>query len=72
MLNSVVQSFKVITSGSSTTVKPYSDTNLVSQIGSDLTYTPTGITITPQYGLMIKPSSYSQGNTIDEITIEVQ
>ena len=72
MIASVAQSFKVLTSGSSTTIKAYSDTNLVTQIGSDLTYTPTGITITPQYGIMIKPSSYSQGNTIDEITIEVQ
>jgi hypothetical protein len=72
MLASVAQSFKVITSGSATTVKAYSDTDLVTQIGSDLTYTPTGITITPQYGIMIKPSSYSQGNTIDEVTIEVQ
>jgi hypothetical protein len=72
MLASVTQSFKVLTSGSSTTIKAYSDTDLVTQIGSDLTYTPTGVTITPQYGLMIKPSSYSQGNTIDEITIEVQ
>ena len=71
LVSSVVQSFKVTTSGSNTTIKAYSDTELVTQIGSDLTYTPTGITITPQHGIMIKPSTYSQGNTIDEITIEV-
>ena len=70
IVSTVINSLKVTTSGSSTTTKIYSDANLVSQIGSDLTYTPTGVTITPNYGIMVKPSSYSQGNTIDEITIE--
>jgi hypothetical protein len=71
IVSTVVSSLKVTTSGSSTTTKIYSDTDLVTQIGSDLTYTPTGVTITPNYGIMVKPSSYSQGNTIEEITIEV-
>lgn len=74
---SVIQSFKVIissinpgkTSGTAT-IKPYSDTALSTQIGSDLTYTPTGVAINAKYGIMVKPSSYSQGTTIDEITIE--
>jgi hypothetical protein len=70
IVSTVVNSLKVTTSGSSTTTKVYSDTNLVTQIGSDLTYTPTGVTIAPNYGIMVKPSSYSQGNTIEEITIE--
>ena len=71
IVSTVVNSIKVTTSGSNTTTKIYSDTNLVTQIGSDLTYTPTGVTVTPQYGIMVKPSSYLQGNTIEEITIEV-
>jgi hypothetical protein len=71
IVSTVVNSIKVTTSGSGTTTKIYSDTNLVTQIGSDLTYTPTGVTVTPQYGIMVKPSSYLQGNTIEEITIEV-
>jgi hypothetical protein len=71
IVSTVVNSLKVTTSGSSTTTKIYSDTNLVNQIGADLTYTPSGVTIAPNYGIMIKPSSYSQGNTIDEITIEI-
>jgi hypothetical protein len=52
------------------TIKPYSDTNLSTQIGSDLTYTPTGVAINARYGIMVKPSAYSQGTTIDEISIE--
>jgi hypothetical protein len=73
----VIQSFRVIISSinpgktsATATIKPYSDTNLSTQIGSDLTYTPTGVAINAKYGIMIKPSSYSQGTTIDEITIE--
>ena len=74
---SIVQSFKVIISAinpsktsATATVKAYSDTDLSTQIGSDLTYTPTGVAINAKYGIMIKPSTYSQGNTIDEISIE--
>lgn len=71
LISNVVKSFKVTTSSSQTTIKVYSDSSMVSQIGSDLTYTPTGVAINPQYGIMIKPSTYSQGNSIDEISIEV-
>jgi len=77
LVASVVQSFKVIISSinpaktsATATIKPYSDTNLSTQIGSDLTYTPTGVAINAKYGIMVKPSSYSQGTTIDEISIE--
>jgi hypothetical protein len=73
----IVQSFKVIISSinpgktsATATIKPYSDTNLSTQIGSDLTYTPTGVAINARYGIMVKPSAYSQGTTIDEISIE--
>ena len=76
-VSSIVQSFKVIISAinpsktsATATIKAYSDTNLSTQIGSDLTYTPTGVAINAKYGIMIKPSTYSQGNTIDEISIE--
>jgi hypothetical protein len=70
MVSSVIQSFKVVTSGTSVTTTPYSDTSLATQIGSGLTHTPTGIAINARYGIMIKPSSYNQGNSIEEITIE--
>lgn len=70
MVASVIQSFKVVTSGTSVTITPYSDTSLATQIGSGLTHTPTGIAINARYGIMVKPSSYNQGNSIEEITIE--
>ena len=77
LVASVIQSIRVIVSSvnpaktsATVTVKPYSDQNLSTQIGADLTYTPTGVAINAKYGIMVKPSSYSQGTTIDEITIE--
>jgi hypothetical protein len=70
MVASVIQSFKVVTSGTSVTITPYSDTSLATQIGSNLTHTATGIAINARYGIMVKPSSYNQGNSIEEITIE--
>ncbi len=76
-VGSVIQSFKVIVSAvnpnktsATTTIKAYSDTNLTNQIGTDLTYTPTGVAISAQYGIMVKPSTYQQGTTIDEVSIE--
>jgi hypothetical protein len=43
---------------------------MTSQIGSDLTYTPSSPTTTKKFGLMISPSTYNQGSTIASTTIE--
>lgn len=59
----VIKALLVRTNGEQITVKPYSDTNLVSQIGEDLVYTATGAEITPKFGITISPSSYGQGTT---------
>jgi len=68
--SSLVNSLKLIVSGSQITAKAYSDTSLTSQIGSDLTFTPTGVTISTQYGIIITPSVTNQGNSLDDFTIE--
>ena len=64
------QSMKVLTSGNQITAKVYSDTSLVTQIGSDIVYTATGAAIMPAYGITVSPSSYSQSYSIGEIYIE--
>lgn len=66
----VAAAFKVKTSGSAITIKPYSDAGMTTQIGSDLTYTPSSPTTTKKFGLMISPSAYNQGSTIASTTIE--
>jgi hypothetical protein len=69
-ISSLASALKVKTSGSQLTISAYSDPSMISQIGSDLVYTPTGVTITPTFGITIIPSSYNQGYTVDEIQIK--
>ena len=65
-----IQSLKTLISGNQITVKAYSDTNLTTQIGSDLVYTATGATVTAEYGIVLTPSGSNTVNTIDSVTIE--
>jgi hypothetical protein len=65
----VAQSLRITTNGSQITTKAYSDANQVTQIGSDWIYTPTGVALTPKYGIVVTPTNYSQGSTIGDITI---
>lgn len=68
-VNTIASALRVKTSGSQLTISAYSDSSMVTQIGSDLVYTPTGVTITPTFGLTVIPSTYGQGYTTDEIKI---
>jgi hypothetical protein len=51
------------------TAKAYSDTAMVTQIGSDLIYNATGVNIVANYGIVVSPSSYNENNSLGEITI---
>lgn len=64
------QSMKVLTSGQEIRTKVYSDTSLVTQIGTDIVYTATGAAIAPSYGITVIPSNYSQSYSIGDISIE--
>ena len=68
-ISSVVQSFRVKTSGETITTSVYSDTSLVTQIGSDMVHTATGAVVDTRHGLTIKPSAYAQSYSADEIEI---
>lgn len=68
-ISSVAQALKVSISGTQLTTKAYSDSAMTTQIGSDWVYTPTGVTVTPKYGIVLSPTNYSQGTTIDEVDI---
>ena len=68
-ISAVAQSLRITTSGSQITTKAYSDTNQVTQIDSDWVYTPTGVALTPKYGIVVTPTNYNQGSTIGDITI---
>lgn len=59
-----IKSLLVQTVGNEITAKAYSDTNLVTQIGSDLVYTATGAVVNTTYGISITPTQYAQSDTI--------
>lgn len=61
-----IKSILVSLSNDQITAKAYSDTELVTQIGSDLVYTATGATITTQFGISISPSDHDQSAIIGE------
>ncbi len=61
---------RITTSGTQITVEPFANTDLTGKIGSDLVYTPTGVTLSSAYGIIVEPSPTTQGYEIDEITIE--
>ena len=68
-ISAVAQGLKVITSsGNNITARVYSDNSLTTQIDSDLTYTATGATIDTMFGIIVAPSNYSQGNTLDDFS----
>lgn len=69
-LDSIAQSFRVKNVDNQITISAYSDANQVTQIGTDLVYTPTGATITTSAGIMVSPSSYNQGYSIDAVEIK--
>jgi hypothetical protein len=66
----LVNSLKITTSGTQITIEPFANADLTGKIGSDLVYTPTGVTLSSSYGIIVEPSPTSQGYEIDEITIE--
>lgn len=59
-----IGSILVSLSGNEITAKAFSDTNLVTQLGSDLVYTATGAVVTTSYGISIAPTQYAQSDTI--------
>ncbi len=69
-VSAAVNALRIKTSGSQIEVTSYSDTSAATQIGSPVTYTATGSTQTKKYGLIISPSTYGQGTTVGDITID--
>jgi hypothetical protein len=68
--NATVAALKASISGTQITAQAFSDSNATTQVGSNLVYTATGAAVTAQYGIVVTPSNYSQGNTIGSITIQ--
>lgn len=69
-IGTIASALKVKTTGSQITVSAYSDPSMITQIGSDLIYTPTGVAITPVFGITVSPSTYNQGYSTDSVEIK--
>jgi hypothetical protein len=70
-LTSMAGAFKVIVNAATKviTIRPYKETSMTTQIGSDLTYTATSATIDNKFGIVLSPSDQIQGNQLDDFTI---
>jgi len=68
-----VRSMKIFTRGNQITTELYEGDNLENKILIDnegeIVYTPTNAQVTPEYGIMIKPSDYNQQNFIGGMLI---
>jgi hypothetical protein len=63
---SVAASLRVTTtSAGAITVKAYSGLNQTTQIGTDITYA-AGAKTSTNFGIIVAPSAYAQGNTLDD------
>jgi hypothetical protein len=64
-----VASIKVIVSNGTITGRAYSGTGQTTQTGSDLTNTPVSPTTGTKHGIILAPGGYTQGNTVDNLSI---
>lgn len=69
-VSSIVNSFKVKTSGNEIKVDAFQNSDFTSQIDGTLTYTPTSVNVETKFGIMISPSSYDQQTAIDDVEIK--
>jgi len=65
-----IGSFKAILSGNSVTIRAYTSTNYTSQIGSDSVQNISSPQKSKLFGIIKAPSSFGQGNSIDEFRVE--
>ena len=68
--NAIINGLKALISGTTITASAYSDANMTSQVGGSLVYNATGAAVTTEYGLLLTPAAYNQGNAVDDIVIE--
>jgi hypothetical protein len=70
-LAAMAAAFRVITNASTKTItiRPYKDVSMTTQIGSDLTSTQATATMETKFGIVLSPSDYVQGSTLDDFNI---
>ena len=63
--------FKVVTNAATKviTIRPYKESAMTTQIGSDLTHTATSAIVSPKFGVVLGPSDQVQGDKLDDFNI---
>ena len=64
-----IASIKVIVSAGTITGRAYSAAAQTTQTGTDLTNTPASPTTGTKHGIILAPGGYTQGNTVDNLSI---
>ena len=70
-LTAMAAAFRVITDAATKTItiRPYREVSMTTQIGSDLTSTQATATMETKFGIVLSPSDYVQGSTLDDFNI---
>lgn len=68
--NAAIGSFKSILSGNNITIQAYQGTTYTTQIGTDWVQSSSGATKNKNHGIIMSPSTFAQGNSIEEFRIE--
>lgn len=67
---SPINSLKVVTVGNQITATGYSTAGLVSALGSPVVRTPTSPTMGTNVGIIVAPTTYNQGATLDNFSAQ--
>ena len=70
-LSSLPASLKLKVAGGTITGQAFASAGQVTQIGTDLTNTPTSPATSVTHGIILAPGGYTQGTTVDNLTISV-
>lgn len=70
-LATMAAAFKVITTAATKviTIRAYKEVSMSTQIGADLTSTQSTATMETKFGIVLSPSDYIQGSTLDDFNI---
>jgi len=65
----IVQSLRVRVTGDTVSVERFANVDLTDKIGNDLVYQPTGVEVTTEYGIIVRPSAHNPNYSIGSIDI---
>jgi hypothetical protein len=65
----LVRSLRVKVISGAVSVEKFANADLTDKIGDDLIYQPTGVEVTTEYGIIVRPSAHNPNYSIGSIDI---